>query len=232
VLAVRDTRRYAEDLGVDPEAALDVLERGALGAVVSGKRDRPSKPAHFTAAALTKDLTLLAAETPAAQTTAARVAGILASGAASPDDDIFALTAPDGSLSRPDDDQLGIGIAYDINAPGEVLEPLRAYVRGHASGDPDHFRTAFLPTAHIEGMRDGEFVSWTLNDYCQLFTGSPAADEPERQRCIGQLSVDGSVATALMTLRHGADTFTDVFLLVKATDGWRIANKAYHRRHR
>jgi hypothetical protein len=33
-----------------------------------------------------------------------------------------------------------------------------------------------------------------------------------------------------MTLRHGADTFTDVFLLVRVGDGWRIAGKAYHRR--
>jgi hypothetical protein len=33
-----------------------------------------------------------------------------------------------------------------------------------------------------------------------------------------------------MTLWHGADTFTDVFLLVHAGGHWRIANKAYHRR--
>lgn len=32
-----------------------------------------------------------------------------------------------------------------------------------------------------------------------------------------------------MTLQHGADAFTDVFLLVHTDDGWRIANKAYHR---
>ncbi|MFH9178860.1 nuclear transport factor 2 family protein [Streptomyces albogriseolus] len=32
-----------------------------------------------------------------------------------------------------------------------------------------------------------------------------------------------------MTLRHGADTFTDVFLLIRTDAGWRIANKAYHR---
>lgn len=39
----------------------------------------------------------------------------------------------------------------------------------------------------------------------------------------------GTVATARMTLRHGADTFTDVFLLVRADGGWRIADKVYHR---
>ena len=30
VLALRDARQYAVDLGVAPDAALDVLERGAL----------------------------------------------------------------------------------------------------------------------------------------------------------------------------------------------------------
>ena len=34
-----------------------------------------------------------------------------------------------------------------------------------------------------------------------------------------------------MTLRHGADVFTDVFVLLRDGDGrWRIANKAYERR--
>ena len=36
-------------------------------------------------------------------------------------------------------------------------------------------------------------------------------------------------ATATMTLWHGADTFTDVFLLIRTDGRWRIANKAYHR---
>lgn len=40
-----------------------------------------------------------------------------------------------------------------------MREPLRAYIRGHATGDPTYFRDAFLPTAHIEGIRDGAFVS-------------------------------------------------------------------------
>jgi hypothetical protein len=111
----------------------------------------------------------------------------------------------------------------------EVIAPLRAYIRGHATGDPAHFREAFLPTAHIEGMREGTFVSWRLDDYCTLFHGQPAPDEPTRSRRIDAVNVHGSVATASMTLEHGADTFTDVFLLVCVDGQWRIANKAYHR---
>jgi hypothetical protein len=123
-------------------------------------------------------------------------------------------------------------IALAATAPAvseHVLAPLRAYVRGHATGDPAHFRAAFLPTAHIEGMRDGAFVSWRLDDYCALFDGQPAPDEPARSRRIDAVDAHGSVATASMTLWHGADTFTDVFLLVHVDGQWRIANKAYHR---
>lgn len=43
------------------------------------------------------------------------------------------------------------------------------------------------------------------------------------------MDVHGTVATAVMTLQHGADTFSDIFLLVQADNRWRIANKAYHR---
>jgi hypothetical protein len=114
-------------------------------------------------------------------------------------------------------------------AEEQVLTPLRAYMRGHATGDPAHFRAAFLPSAHVEGIRDGAFVSWTLDDYCTLFTGQPAPDEATRSRRIDSVHVYGSVATAAMTLRHGPDTFTDIFLLVRTDGRWHIANKAYHR---
>jgi len=212
ILALGDARRYAVDLGVSADAALDVLERGALGGLVTGKRDA-TEPAHFTAAALAKDLTLLAAESPAARPMAERVSRAVESGAVAEDADVFALTTP----------------MDDVDTPDMVVEPLRAYVRGHATGDPAHFRAAFLPTAHIEGIRDGSFVSWALDEYCGLFPGHPADDEPERRRRIEAVHVEGTVASATMTLWHGADTFTDVFLLVHTADGWRIANKVYHR---
>jgi hypothetical protein len=111
----------------------------------------------------------------------------------------------------------------------DVMTPLCAYIRGHASGDPAQFRAAFLPTAHVEGIRNGAFVSWRLDDYCALFHGQPAPDETTRSRHIDAVDVHGTVATAAMTLRHGPDTFTDVFLLVLVDGQWRIANKAYHR---
>ncbi|MER8235569.1 nuclear transport factor 2 family protein [Streptomyces sp. NPDC094049] len=215
VLALRDTLRQADALGLPRAQVLDVLELGQLGGLVARKRAfldaEPASPAaEFTIGALAKDMALLA-----------DASGLPLRGAA-------------GLMDIPADAAVGaesdIALAATVPAvPDAVLEPLHAYVRGHATGDPAHFREAFLPSAHIEGIREGAFVSWPLDTYCALFHGTPAPDEAGRSRRIDAVDVHGSVATATMTLAHGADTFTDVFLLVRVEDGWRIANKAYHR---
>ncbi len=211
VLALRDSLRQADVLGLPRTQTLDVLELGQLGALVARKRpfllgEPTAAPAEFTIGALAKDMALLAA---ASDTPLRGATGLPDTPAALESDIAVAATAP--------------------AVEDAVLEPLRAYIRGHATGDPTHFRDAFLPTAHIEGIRDGAFVSWHLDEYCTLFRGRPAPDEPTRTRRIDAIDVHGTVATATMTLRHGADTFTDIFLLVLADGRWRIANKAYHR---
>ncbi|MFB7114605.1 nuclear transport factor 2 family protein [Streptomyces sp. NPDC056291] len=213
VLALRDSLRQADALDLPRAQVLDVLELGQLGGLVSRKRtflpDRSATtatPAEFTIDALAKDMALLAAASNSPLRSAADLAG------------------------TPADPEADIAVAATVPAVDEaVLEPLRSYIRGHATGDPTHFRDAFLPTAHIEGIRDGAFVSWRLDEYCALFNGHPATDEPTRTRRIDTVDVHGTIATASMTLWHGPDTFTDVFLLVQAEGGWRIANKAYHR---
>ncbi len=150
--------------------------------------------------------------------------------AAAPDTPSRGGAGPTGASTTPDTD-----IAVAATAPAvedAVPDPLGACVRGHATGDPARFRDAFLPTARIGGIRDGAFGSWCLEEYCALFPGEPAPDEPDRSRRLDTVGVHGTVATATMTLTHGADTFTDVFLLVRADGGRRIADKACHRHRR
>jgi 3-hydroxyisobutyrate dehydrogenase-like beta-hydroxyacid dehydrogenase len=214
VATVGDALRQADALGLDRTLVLDVLERGPVGGFVRARRDGlaggATRPAHFAVEGLAKDQALLAAASGQPWPPARDIEAALDRGAVQPDDDIAALaTAP----------------AVDDG----VRAPLEAYIRGHATGDPSHFLDAFLPTAHIEGLRDGTFVSWTLDEYMGLFPGHPAPDEAERRRRIDEIVVVGSVATATMTLYHGATTFTDMFLLVRTDVGWRIANKIYHR---
>ncbi|HLJ98632.1 MAG TPA: nuclear transport factor 2 family protein [Streptosporangiaceae bacterium] len=220
VLALRDSLRQGDALGLPRQQVLDVLELGQLGGLVTRKRpflEGEPGPAQFTIGALAKDMALLADSS----RTPLRSVAELADSGAGPDADIALAATVPASATAP--------AAASAVGGDDVLAPLRAYMRGHATGDPAHFREAFLPTAHIEGIRNGEVVSWRLDEYCALFDGSPAPDEPSRYRRVDTVDVHGTVATASMTLRHGADVFTDVFLLLQADGRWRIANKAYHR---
>ena len=109
-----------------------------------------------------------------------------------------------------------------------VRAAITMYFRGHATANPDTMRAAFLPTAHIEGIRNGTFTSWTVDRYVSGFRGTPAADEASRQRTIDAVDIVGTAAMARATLKHGATTFTDYFVLLKVDGAWKIANKVYH----
>jgi hypothetical protein len=112
----------------------------------------------------------------------------------------------------------------------EVRAVIDQYFKGHATGDPAEMRQAFWPTAHIEGIREGKFVSWTAEEYCSRFNGKPATDEASRKRTIDRVEVSGSAAMAGATLVHGPTTFTDYFVLLKEGNTWKIANKVYSSR--
>ena len=129
---------------------------------------------------------------------------------------------------------LPVCAAFGADAGEEqgVRAALGHYFAGHASGDPAHFRLAFLPTAHIEGNRQGKFTSWTLEQYCANFNGKPAPDEASRTRTIDLVEVSGDSAMAKATLDHGAIVFTDYFVLLKVDGTWKIANKVYHGRRK
>ena len=110
----------------------------------------------------------------------------------------------------------------------QAIEPIEQYFLGHAMDDAAFMRQAFLPTAHIESMREGVFTSWSLDVYCQRFKNQPSFDEATRKRTIDWIEVKGSAACARITLVHGTTTFTDYFVLLKTVEGWKIANKAFH----
>ncbi|MGW6008593.1 nuclear transport factor 2 family protein [Streptomyces sp. NPDC055210] len=239
VLALRDALQQADALGLSRTQALDVLELGHLGGLVARKRSfLGSEPAADTASGTAAASGTTTGTASAFGTTTASAVGRadFTIEALAKDMDLLAaasdtpLRCISGLSDTPGGPEADIAVAATAPAVADaVLAPLRAYICGHATGDPGHFRAAFLPTAHVEGVRDGVFVSWPLDEYCALFDGRPAPDEPARSRRIDTVDVHGTVATATMTLRHGPDTFTDVFLLVRVDDRWRIANKAYHR---
>lgn len=109
-----------------------------------------------------------------------------------------------------------------------VRQPLELYLCGHAEDNAAHMRAAFLPTARLESVREGPVTSWDLDFYCQRFQNRPAPDESTRRRSIDWLDITGSSAMAKLTLVHGSVTFTDYLVLLKTTQGWKIAHKTFH----
>jgi hypothetical protein len=112
----------------------------------------------------------------------------------------------------------------------QVRGAINQYLKGHSTGQSAEMSAAFLPSAHIEGIRDGVFTSWTASEYSGRFQGRPAADEASRKRTIDDVDVSGTAAMAKATLVHGATTFTDYFVLLKVNGTWKIANKVYSSR--
>lgn len=125
---------------------------------------------------------------------------------------------------------LGASLPAQQSEESGVRAAVNQYFRGHATGSPDEMRKAFLPSAHIEGVRNGTFTSWTAEEYSSRFSGKPAADEASRKRTIDAVNVSGDAAMVRATLVHGATTFTDYFVLLKVGGEWKIANKVYSSR--
>lgn len=121
-------------------------------------------------------------------------------------------------------------LASTASTPDEAAlarVPLENYLKGHATGDGAYMRLAFLPTAHIEGVRDGKFTSWTADEYISRFTGKPAADEAQRTRRIDAIDITGQAGTARATLTFPNAVVTDYFVVLKVDGEWKIANKVY-----
>lgn len=160
--------------------------------------------------------------------TSARVDGRISSGANTEDATMrlpaTALLLTAALLSTP-----ALATPDDSTEDAAVRKPLQAYLQGHASGDGAYIRQAFLPSAHIEGIRDGKFLSWTAEEYIAGFKGSPPTDEAQRKRRIDSVDVNGTAAMARVTLDYPSGTFTDYFVLLKVEGEWKIANKVWTR---
>jgi hypothetical protein len=110
-----------------------------------------------------------------------------------------------------------------------IRATLLQYFKGQSTADAAEMRKPFLPTAHIEGVLDGVFTSWTLDEFCAFYKGVPAPDEATRTRTIDVIDISGTAAMARATLRHGTNLFTDYFVLLHVDGEWKIANKVWHR---
>jgi hypothetical protein len=89
-------------------------------------------------------------------------------------------------------------------------------------------REAFLPTARIEGLRGGQLVTWSFDEYIRFFNGTPAPGADQVERTITRVMKNGDSTTVQLRLRFSPTQALDEQLLLLRIDGrWKIAYKSY-----
>jgi hypothetical protein len=108
--------------------------------------------------------------------------------------------------------------------------PLELYLKGHATGDGEHWRRAFHEGAKIQGIREGKLVSRTRDEFAAGASGQPAEDEAQRKRRIVSVDVAGDAAYAKIELDYPKVLFVDYMTLLKVDGEWKIMSKVYQAR--
>lgn len=77
-------------------------------------------------------------------------------------------------------------------------------------------------------MRDGKYTALSVDEFAARFNGKPAADEAKRKRSVDAVDVQGSAASARITLDYPQVTFTDYMQLLNVGGEWKIVSKTFH----
>jgi len=121
-------------------------------------------------------------------------------------------------------------VVLDMNAAATdaAMQPLLAYLEGHATGKRAAFERAFASDGMLVGIKDGQYRQWPAAEYVRVSgSGRAPADEAQRRRRIESLRVTGSVATAVIRLEYPDMLAWDHMTLIARNGEWRIAVKAY-----
>jgi len=108
-----------------------------------------------------------------------------------------------------------------------VMIPLENYLKGHATGDGEFFKSAFHTEGNLIWIRDGKFTTRSFADFIAGASGKPPADEAQRKRRIGTVDVVGNAAIATIILDYPTIKFTDYMTLLKINGEWKIVNKTF-----
>jgi len=115
------------------------------------------------------------------------------------------------------------GLAQTDDGPRTAIE---LYFQAHALGNGDYIRQAFAPEAMISFVDGDQRKQWTREEFAKRFNGA-AADEYRRVRRVESLDIDGSAASAVVTLDYPQVKFRDHLLLLKTEGQWKIVSKAF-----
>jgi metallo-beta-lactamase class B len=127
-----------------------------------------------------------------------------------------------------------IALLQGVSGPQVDAGPRSAielYFKAHALGNGEYIRQAFAPDAKIAFIDNGQLKQWTRDEFAAKFNG-PSADEYRRVRRVESLDVNGTAASAVVTLDYGLVVFRDHLSLLKIGDQWKIVSKVFSADHR
>ena len=119
----------------------------------------------------------------------------------------------------------------DADAVKAVVQS--AYVEGvHANPDTDRMRQGFSPDFRMLVLRDGKMTAVTLEEWIGRMEANrkqnPNAPKPSVRAEFPIVDVTANEAVVKVELyRDGKHAFTDLLLLYKFPDGWKIVSKVF-----
>jgi len=130
---------------------------------------------------------------------------------------------------------LAPAIAAAQSADADVVEAVvrSAYVEGvHANPDAARMRQGFSPDFRMLVLRDGKMTAVTLEEWIGRMEASrkqnPNAPKPSVRAEFPIVDVTANEAVVKVELyRDGQHAFTDLLLLYKFPDGWKIVSKIF-----
>jgi ketosteroid isomerase-like protein len=126
---------------------------------------------------------------------------------------------------------IAAGQSSDADAVKAVVQS--AYVEGvHANPDAERMRQGFSPDFHMLMLRDGKMTSITLEEWIGRMEANrkqnPNAPKPSIRAEFPIVDVTANEAVVKVELyRDGKHAFTDLLLLYKFPDGWKIVSKIF-----
>jgi len=123
----------------------------------------------------------------------------------------------------------GIKIMNEISVKDyeAVKKALNNYLDAGRKGDSKVLRPSAYKDAVMYSAPDGKVEGGSINALFEYLDGNPAA--PELEADITAVDIAGNIAYAKVESDnwHGA-RYTDMFLLVKDGDNWKILTKVFH----
>jgi hypothetical protein len=111
---------------------------------------------------------------------------------------------------------------------GAARAAVERYFEAADSGSADAVRSAFWPSARVEGVGRGKFLSWSADEFAtRNFRGQPRTGT-DLVCSIEWLDVSGTGAVARVKVTLGSQsTYWDYFVLHKVSGEWKIGLKAF-----